>query len=255
VLKELVTETLRNIRSADMLFRWGGEEFVVLAVSTGYQSAAALAEHLRKQVADHRFGIVGSLTASFGVAEHTTGESVEHWLSRVDAALYTAKTGGRNLVTTDRRGESDTWQSGAGLSVLRLVWHDNYNSGHPQIDDEHRELFALCNNLIAAFGHDGEQQAALDQLLDHIALHFKHEERILEENNYDRFTEHQAAHKALLRKAADLKRASDNGSIRFSHLINFLVNDVVARHLFTADHDYFSLFSDVTATAGQKVVD
>jgi len=252
VLKELVSVTLDNIRSADMLFRWGGEEFVVLAVSTGYQSAAAVAEHLRKQVAAHRFGIVGSMTASFGVAEHTAGESVEHWLSRVDAALYTAKTGGRNRVVTDRRGESDTWQSGAGLSVLRLVWHDNYDSGNAQIDEEHRELFALCNNLIAAFGHDSEQKAALDQLLAHIARHFRHEEQILQDHHYGRFTEHQAAHKALLKKAADLKKASDNGNIRFSHLINFLVNDVVARHLFTADHDYFSLFAGTAVNNRQN---
>ncbi|MBK6630219.1 MAG: diguanylate cyclase [Betaproteobacteria bacterium] len=57
-----------SIRSSDALFRWGGEEFAVLASSTGYRGAGRLAETIRGRVAQHSFPGVGRITASLGVA-------------------------------------------------------------------------------------------------------------------------------------------------------------------------------------------
>jgi GGDEF domain-containing protein len=45
-----------------MLFRWGGEEFVVIAASTGYRGSTAVAEKIREAVEAHRFQGVGSVT-------------------------------------------------------------------------------------------------------------------------------------------------------------------------------------------------
>ncbi len=92
-------ELLREgLRATDTLGRWGGEEFLVICPQTDLAGAAALAEQLRRRVADWPFPVVGPKTCSFGVAELGEGESLDAMLARADAALYGAKEAGRNRV-------------------------------------------------------------------------------------------------------------------------------------------------------------
>ncbi|MFU8885802.1 MAG: PAS domain S-box protein [Cyanobacteriota bacterium] len=96
VLVEFCRRIQACLREVDVFARWGGEEFMVL-ISPGDASAAAvLAEKLRKEIAATPFPGVGSITASFGVAERAAAESEADWFRRVDDALYAAKAGGRN---------------------------------------------------------------------------------------------------------------------------------------------------------------
>lgn len=99
VLRRIAALGQRSIRASDILGRWGGEEFLVLAPGTVLEDAGQLAGKLRIAVAGHDFGI-GRVTASFGVAEWRGDESVESWLQRADAALYAAKADGRDRVAT-----------------------------------------------------------------------------------------------------------------------------------------------------------
>lgn len=92
------SECLRtNLREADLLCRWGGEEFAIMLKATSLQSAASVAEKLRAAIGANRSN---NLTASFGVAELATGDGANTVLSRTDAALYLAKQQGRNCVKT-----------------------------------------------------------------------------------------------------------------------------------------------------------
>jgi diguanylate cyclase (GGDEF)-like protein/hemerythrin-like metal-binding protein len=248
VLCELVDIVQRKIRTADLLFRWGGEEFVVLAVSTGYRDAEVLAEHLRARVENHPFAANGRLTVSIGVAERSGDETADQWFQRLDAALFTAKNGGRNRVVTDLSGDSDRWVAEGGLATLRLVWRENYACGEARIDAEHRELFDLANELInlalpGANQDSARTEAALVALLQHLDSHFRHEEAILAERGYARLEEHRNAHASLLRRAGELHAlAKAGGSTTFGALVDFLASDVVSRHLMTADRDYYPLF-------------
>ncbi len=79
VLRELVKVVRSSIRTSDMLFRWGGEEFVILAPSTSYRSATKLAETLRAKIEQHKIKTAGNITISLGVAEHVSGESELTW--------------------------------------------------------------------------------------------------------------------------------------------------------------------------------
>jgi diguanylate cyclase (GGDEF)-like protein len=82
----------------DRLARWGGEEFVVLMPYCDAAAAVLVAEDLRKLCAEQPFPEVGTIRASFGVAELKPGEKTEEWFKRVDVALYEAKSGGRDAV-------------------------------------------------------------------------------------------------------------------------------------------------------------
>ncbi len=247
VLCELVRVIQANVRAADLLFRWGGEEFVVLASASGYRASERLAEKLRESIEQHVFPDVGSLTISLGVAEHSGAESAEVWFRRLDEALYTAKEEGRNRVVVDRRGNSDEWAAGNGASVLRLVWQEAYECGEPTIDGQHRQLFDLANALIdASFetkASPGGFEQALDRLLAHIVQHFADEEALLAEHRYPRLQAHKAAHAKLLARAAELRTEADSGALKLGVFVEFLANDVIARHIFKVDRDFYPLFA------------
>ena len=101
VLKALTDCAQQTIRSSDMLFRYGGEEFVVLLNNTSDRGASLLAERLRKAVEKLTWRANGKLiepTISLGVATLKNRESGEHLLMRADTALYQAKGNGRNQV-------------------------------------------------------------------------------------------------------------------------------------------------------------
>ncbi len=248
VLRELVGLVGASVRASDMLFRWGGEEFVVLVPATGYRNAAVVAESLRSRVEAHSFATVGRVTVSVGVAEHSINESAQEWFARVDAALYAAKEGGRNRAIVERKGSSDIWAKASGASALHLAWSEAYECGEPTIDCEHRELFTLANNLIdASFdkeGAPGAYFAALDRLLAHVVHHFADEEALLGQRHYVHLAAHKRAHAGLLARATKLRADAVAGTTTTGDLVEFLANDIVARHLFTADREFFPLFSE-----------
>jgi diguanylate cyclase (GGDEF)-like protein/PAS domain S-box-containing protein len=84
------------LREVDVLARWGGEEFLVLAPGTDGAGAMLLAERLRAAIAAAPMEEAGQVTASFGVARVERGQGLGRAIDRADAALYKAKEEGRN---------------------------------------------------------------------------------------------------------------------------------------------------------------
>jgi len=100
-LIELIPVLKSMLRSQDQVFRFGGEEFVVLVADTRPADLNKLAEKLRAGVEQRMMLPDGSyLTTSIGVAQLQPGEDWEAWLHRADMALYQAKHLGRNQVVT-----------------------------------------------------------------------------------------------------------------------------------------------------------
>lgn len=102
VLRDLGALLRSFLRQSDSAARLGGEEFVVLMPGTGLTDATGAAERLcRELAAQVRANPPWSITASFGVATLQSDESGAALLARADAALYQAKTSGRNRVVAD----------------------------------------------------------------------------------------------------------------------------------------------------------
>lgn len=98
VLRDLATLLRHIVRAEDIIARWGGEEFVVVAPECDEHAAATLAEKLRMAVATHSFRLPCGITASFGVVQLESGDDLERLVARADAAMYRAKALGRNRV-------------------------------------------------------------------------------------------------------------------------------------------------------------
>src|SRR5450830_1034725 len=87
-----------SFRFHDQLYRFGGEEFVVLMRCNGEAEAAAALERLRSNTENYLFPQVGTITISIGFSEIKTGDTPSGAFERADKAVYYAKENGRNQV-------------------------------------------------------------------------------------------------------------------------------------------------------------
>ncbi|MFT7004325.1 MAG: diguanylate cyclase (GGDEF)-like protein/PAS domain S-box-containing protein [Sulfurimonas sp.] len=98
VLIQLAQVLKDNIRSLDILGRWGGEEFLIICPETNMKNAQILAEKIRTQIELHDFKIMKHVTCSIGVTQYKHDDEAEDTFKRSDEALYEAKNSGRNKV-------------------------------------------------------------------------------------------------------------------------------------------------------------
>jgi len=98
VLTELADILSNRMRKQDVLGRWGGEEFLIIAPHTDLSNARTFAELIRKSIDQHQFDEVGHITVSIGISEFKTGASIKDVINNADKSLYKAKAGGRNRV-------------------------------------------------------------------------------------------------------------------------------------------------------------
>ncbi|MDD5388299.1 MAG: diguanylate cyclase [Gallionellaceae bacterium] len=104
VLQAFTSIVSIELRKYDSLFRYGGEEFLMLLPNTNLENAALLLNRIRETLAatpiTSSSGQVVNLTASFGVAQLASHEAIEDALEHADHALLAAKANGRNRVCT-----------------------------------------------------------------------------------------------------------------------------------------------------------
>ncbi|MDF0486687.1 diguanylate cyclase [Sphingomonas sp. H39-1-10] len=104
VLRAVGEALKRSIRSEDLAFRYGGEEFLLLMPGLGVADARARAEDIRARIANlavrHDDRDLGPVTASIGVASWPEQCAADRLVQAADAALLRAKRGGRDQVAT-----------------------------------------------------------------------------------------------------------------------------------------------------------
>jgi diguanylate cyclase (GGDEF)-like protein len=106
VLRRSVAIGQKELRTIDFMGRYGGEEFLMVLPQTELEGARECAERVRSETQRCGFDVCGekhNMTLSIGLAQYRPGEPVSELLERADAALYRAKTAGRNRVECERR--------------------------------------------------------------------------------------------------------------------------------------------------------
>ena len=226
------------IRGADLLIRFGGEEFLILMPNTTEAGAVAAAEKIRVRLSEKSHPSAGIVTATFGVAERAIGEEFADWYKRTDDALYQAKKTGRNCTVCHGLVQSST-------APLHLQWVTEWESGQPEIDVQHRMLFAMANEYFAValnpHAKPDDALTLLASLLRELASHFEFEELLLEQIGYPKVEEHRRIHRELLTKAATLRESYQGGKTKLSSFVSFLVDDVVIARMLQEDRLYYPL--------------
>lgn len=98
VLKDLGRHLGKTVRGVDVVGRWGGEEFSILAPETGLEEARRLGQRVCDEIRRLSFNGLGDVTISVGVAQAKENELLNGLLERADGALYRAKHEGRDRV-------------------------------------------------------------------------------------------------------------------------------------------------------------
>ncbi len=88
-----------------------------------------------------------------------------------------------------------------------LEWSEEYSVGIPSIDQQHRKLIRLINQLQTAVDYStGEEfeREALDELVDYTRSHFSYEEELMEKNGYPEFEPHREQHRKMIAKVEEV---------------------------------------------------
>lgn len=100
-LASVASWMMDSVRGSDAVFRYGGEEFVILLSDTNSEGAAVIAERIRADIESHTlaYGMeVLNITASLGVSTLKGDDTPDSLVKRADEAMYRAKRQGRNRV-------------------------------------------------------------------------------------------------------------------------------------------------------------
>jgi len=106
ILERVVQVACAELRSADKIGRYGGDEFIIVLPVTTAQQAYPVAERIRAGVAAIRLPTPqgnAAITLSIGIAETVHmphDDAIEHVINRADEAMYAAKRAGRNRTAT-----------------------------------------------------------------------------------------------------------------------------------------------------------
>lgn len=106
ILSDFAREVEDSLRYSDSLYRYGGEEFVIVTIGASLPHVRMLAERIRMRIESYLFPHKTKtihITCSLGVAVRLPSEKLEHCLERADNSLFVAKNTGRNRVVVNER--------------------------------------------------------------------------------------------------------------------------------------------------------
>ncbi len=102
VIIEIANIMLKNIRTNDVVCRWGGEEFIIMLLHRTYDEALNFAENIRKEIESTVIAWDNSMelraTMTFGLVEHNWSDKIYSSIAKADAAMYIGKEKGKNQV-------------------------------------------------------------------------------------------------------------------------------------------------------------
>jgi len=225
------------LRADDQVYRWGGDEFLILAHHTDLNGAGRLAQRIIDKVSSTTFPKITKISVSIGCAQHFQYESKKDWFKRVDLTLYKAKQTGRNRF--------EMWANKDILptTVAKLVWNEAFSSGKPEIDDQHKNLFRLSNDLYDLLG-SADSFTIVEEILDRVqqdmSEHFAYEIKEILAYGFPFAEAHHELHDNLLREYAVMRDQLRQGKVNLGAFFNFFSVKVVAEHIIKEDAKFFT---------------
>jgi hemerythrin-like metal-binding protein len=122
-----------------------------------------------------------------------------------------------------------------------LKWSDKYSLNVTEIDEQHKKLVSLVNDMYDAM-HEGKGWdmigTVIAEFVDYTDYHFKAEERLLRQNGYPEYDEHKEMHDKLSRKAHSIKEAFDRGNTPTAIEVMLLLTNWLNTHILEEDRKY-----------------
>lgn len=120
-------------------------------------------------------------------------------------------------------------------------WDDSYSVGIESIDEEHKNLLHLINNLQSAVRYyTGEEfeRRALAELMDYTRVHFAREEELMQTHQFPGFAEHKRQHDEMAAKAQAMVERYEQDALGAMDEISTFLRDWLIRHINGTDQEY-----------------
>ena len=122
-----------------------------------------------------------------------------------------------------------------------LKWSDKYSLNVAEIDEQHKKLVSLVNEMYDAMqAGKGRDMigTVIAEFVDYTDYHFKAEERLLRQNGYPEYDEHKEMHDSLSRKAHSIKETFDRGNTPSAIEVMLLLTNWLNTHILEEDRKY-----------------
>ena len=208
-LKEASRRLQACTRDVDTVARLGGDEFAMVFSEIQISSdMSVVAEKIIKSVSAPMYlkdGSAYSVGISIGIATYPEcGGEIDNLMKAADAAMYESKQRGKNCFTF-----SQQVSTAFSLAGSWVKFDDAHLVGVPLIDQEHQAIGDLLNKLNVALVEllpNQKAQQMLEEILTAVAMHFRTEERLMDELDYPEAVEHKDQHRRLSAEIQYLKQ-------------------------------------------------
>lgn len=142
---------------------------------------------------------------------------------------------------------------------MAIEWTKELATGVPIIDDQHKELFRMINNLLEACSRGRGKEEILSVihfLEDYVVSHFSEEEQHMQQSNYPAYANHKAQHEEFRRNFASLKQLfeTEGPGVYVVIKTNHVVIDWLTAHIKRVDKDFGAFLQTKTVSSGLPTV-
>ncbi|MCB1316255.1 MAG: bacteriohemerythrin, partial [Leptospiraceae bacterium] len=202
-------------------------------ISAQSDQVASLSREIENVTAEQRSTIheinssVDDMTRDIGIVNSNIEQMVRIGTSITRLSGFLIESAGRYTVNN-----ADTY----------VQWNDSFSVGVPEMDDQHRNLFDILNELNAAMNANKSREtieSIIAQLSEYIVNHLRDEEQLLRKYNYPDLAKHEQSHKKFVEKVNELTGAllQDDSRILGYDIMNF-VGDWLVSHIQKVDRQY-----------------
>jgi hemerythrin len=128
-----------------------------------------------------------------------------------------------------------------------LPWKDEYSVSIREIDEQHKQLVGMINNLNEAMGQGQGKlvlESILNKLIKYAVSHFAAEERLLREHGYPDFEVHKEKHEKMTGKIMALQQEYKRGKINISIEVMDFLQNWLDKHILGTDMKYSRFLTD-----------
>jgi len=128
-----------------------------------------------------------------------------------------------------------------------ITWNDDYSVNIKQIDEEHKKLVGMLNELHEAMqvGKGKEVLSSiLENMIKYVGTHFGNEERYMEKFGYPHYEKHKGEHKDFVKKTLEFQEKFNEGKLGLSVEVMFFLKDWTLNHIKGSDKQYAPFFNE-----------
>ncbi len=133
------------------------------------------------------------------------------------------------------------------MSTKKLEWEEKYSVGVEEIDNQHKRMFVVINELLDAISTKSTEENLghiIESLIQYKIFHFGTEEKYFKEFNYEETDDHVKKHREFNEKLTEMKAKYPTYTVEFAfELIDFL-EDWLIDHLMVVDQKYVKCFHE-----------